>query len=137
MRKIIINILATAASFYAAQYFLLGFHIDSTWQAYLTTSLVFVIFNFFISPIIKLLLLPINLLTLGLFRWLTSVLVLYLFDLVYDGIRISSYHFPGYTSSLISLQAGYLGLFWVLILSSLVMSMTYSLISMLFGEGNN
>lgn len=137
MRKIIVNVLATAASFYAAQYFLLGFHIDSTWQAYMMTALVFVIFNFFISPIIKLLLLPINLLTLGLFRWLSNVLVLYLFDLLYDGIRISAYNFPGYTSSIISLPANYLGLFWVLVLSSLVMSMTYSLISMLFGEGNN
>jgi len=132
MRKIIINILATAASFYVAGYFLAGVQLEKTWSSYLVASLVFVVFNFLLTPIIKLLLLPINLLTLGLFRWLTNVLVLYLFDLVYDGIRIVGFDYPGYTSSIISLPAGYLGLFWVLVLSSLLMSLTYSIISAIF-----
>lgn len=136
MRSLILKILATAASFYVAQYFLDGFQIDNYWSVYLLTSLVFVIFNFILSPIIKLLLLPINLLTLGLFRWLTNVLVLYLFDLVYEGIRISAFTFPGYSSSVISLPAGDLNLFWVLVLSSLLISLTYSIITMLFKTEN-
>jgi putative membrane protein len=135
MRKIIINILATAASFYAAQYFLSGIHLDSNWSAYLIASLVFVIFNFILSPIIKLLLLPINLLTLGLFRWLSNVLILYLFDLVYDGINIVGFNFSGYNSSIISIPTGYLGLFWVLVIASFIMSITYSLITTLLGSG--
>lgn len=133
MRKIIVSVLSTTASFYVAGYFLTGFNIDNTWSAYLIASLVFVIFNFFLSPIIKLLLLPINLLTLGLFRWLSNVLVLYLFDLLYDGINIMAFTYPGYSSSMISIPSGDLNLFWVLVLSSLLMSLTYSLISALFG----
>ncbi len=132
MKKLIVNLLATAASFYVAQYFLAGVQIDSTWSAYLITSLVFVLFNFFLAPIIKLLLLPINLLTLGLFRWLTNVLSLYIFDLAYDGIRITSFDYEPIANSLISLPAGHLSLFWVLVLSSLLMSLTYSIISSLF-----
>lgn len=132
MRKIIVNLLSTVASFYVAGYFLAGFKIDNTWSAYLIASLVFVIFNFFLSPIIKLLLLPINLLTLGLFRWLSNVLVLYLFDLIYDGINIVAFTYPGYNSNILSIPSGYLNLFWVLVLSSLLMSITYSLISTLF-----
>lgn len=128
--------MATAASFYTAQYFLSGIHLESTWSAYLIASLVFVVFNFLLSPIIKLLLLPINLLTLGLFRWLTNVLILYLFDLVYDGISILSFTFPGYTSALISLHSGHLALFWVLVLASFIMSLTYSIISTLFQADN-
>jgi putative membrane protein len=131
MRNIIIKILATAASFYVAQSFLSGVHIQNDWVSYLVASLVFVIFNFFLSPIIKLLFLPINLLTLGLFRWLTNVLVLYLFDLLYDGIRITAFDFSGYSSSIIALPAGHLSLFWTLVLASLIMSITYSLISAL------
>lgn len=136
MRKVIVKILATAASFYLAQYFLSGVHIEQTWSAYLIASLVFVIFNFLLSPIIKLLLLPINLLTLGLFRWLTNVLVLYLFDLVYDGIQIVSFTYPGLHSSLLSFPSTHLALFWVLVLASLIMSLTYSLISTLFQADN-
>lgn len=134
MRKIILKILATSASFYVASYFLSGVQIEPTWSSYLIASLVFVIFNFLLTPIIKLLLLPINLLTLGLFRWLTNVLVLYLFDLLYDGLTIVGFNYPGYTSPIISLPTGYLNLFWVLVLSSLFMSLTYSLISSLFGS---
>ena len=136
MRKIIVNILSTALSFYVAQYFLSGVHLTNTWGSYLVASLVFVIFNFVLTPIIKLLLLPINLLTLGLFRWVTNVLVLYLFDLVYDGISITSFTFAGYTSSLISLPATHLNLFWVLVLLSLIMSLTYSIVTSLFSGDN-
>lgn len=136
MRKIIVKILATAAGFYVSGYFLAGIHLDKTWPAYLTASLVFVVFNFVLSPIVKLLLLPINLLTLGLFRWFTNVLVLYLFDLIYDGISITPFVYPGMTTPLLSLPSGYLGLFWVLVLASLLMSLTYSLISALFQANN-
>ncbi len=136
MRKLIISILATAASFYVAQSILSGVQIDNTWSAYLVASLVFVLFNFFLSPIIKILLLPINLLTLGLFRWITNVLVLYLFDLLYDGIDIVAFTYPGYSSSLVSLPSTYLNLFWVLVLCSLIMSLVYSFIQMLFRVEN-
>lgn len=132
MRTFIIKILSTAASFYVAQSLLIGVHLNPTWSAYLLTSFVFVLFNLILGPIIKLLLLPINLLTLGLFRWVTNVLILYLFDLLYDGITISAFTYPGFTSSILSLPAGHLSLFWVLVLTSLIMSMTYSLISLLF-----
>ena len=136
MRKFIVKILATAASFYVAQYFLSGVQLENTWSAYLLASIVFVLFNLILTPIIKLLLLPINLLTLGLFRWLTNVLVLYLFDLSYDGIRIVSFTYPGFSSAFISLPGGPLNLFWVLVLASLLMSLTYSLISALFQSDN-
>jgi len=132
MRKIIVKILATAASFYIAGYFLAGVQLDSTWSAYLIASLIFVVFNFILSPIIKLLFLPINLLTLGLFRWLTNVLMLYLFDLVYDGISIVGFTYPGLNSKVIALPPGYLSLFWVLVMASLLMSFTYSIIIALF-----
>src|SRR6185369_18028749 len=105
MRNLVVKIIANMASFYIAAYFVAGFHIDHTWQAYLLTAIVFMFFNLLISPVIKLLLLPINLITLGLFRWLTQVLVLYIFDLLYTGITISGYRFSGFTSPLISLPA--------------------------------
>ncbi|MFH1243977.1 MAG: phage holin family protein [bacterium] len=132
MRKFIVKILATASSFYVAQYYLAGVQLDNYIATYLLVSFVFVLFNFVLSPIIKLLLLPINLLTLGLFRWVTNVLVLYLFDLVYDGISISAFAYPALQTSWLTLPPGYLGLFWVLVLTSLIMSLTYSFISILF-----
>lgn len=128
MRNLLVKILGTMASFYTAQYLLAGFRIDSTWQAYLTAAIIFLVFNLLVSPLIKLLLLPINLLTLGLFRWLTQILVIYLFDLVYVGITISSFSFSGYSNGLFSLPAGNIAFFWTLCLVALVMSITYNLV---------
>lgn len=132
MRKVIVTLLATAASFFVAGSLLSGVHLTPTWDSYLVASLVFVVFSAVMKPVIKLLLLPINLLTLGLFRWVSGVLVLYLFDLVYDALSITAFTYPGLNSSLISLPPTYLPLFWVLVLTSLVMSLTYAIINSLF-----
>ena len=131
MKRLLVRILGTALSFYAVSALVAGFHITPSWTAYLIASFVFVVLNWIVSPIVKLLLLPINLLTLGLFRWVASVIVLYVFDLVYSGITISAYNFTGYNSGLISLPPLHLSLFWTLVASSFVMSVTYSIFSTL------
>jgi len=120
------------ASFYATQYLINGFHIEPSIQAYLLSAIIFLLFNLLVAPIIKLLLLPINLLTLGIFRWLTQVIVIYLFDLFYVGVTISSYYFGGFRTGLFELPATQLSFFWVLVASALVMSITYNLILALF-----
>jgi uncharacterized membrane protein YvlD (DUF360 family) len=132
MRNFFVRILATAAGLFTTNYFVAGFAIDHTWQAYLLTAVIFIVFNAIASPIIKLLLLPINLLTLGLLRWLTNVIVLYLFDLLYDGLSITGFDFEGYSGSLIALPPMHLSLFWTLVVSSFILSLTYSLVSTLF-----
>jgi uncharacterized membrane protein YvlD (DUF360 family) len=135
MRNFVVKVIANMASFYVAQYFVDGFTIAGTWQAYLLTAVVFMIFNVLVAPIIKLLLLPINLITLGLLRWLTNVLVLYIFDILYTGVSITGYHFGGYSSPVIGLPAANLNLFWTLVIASLFMSLTYSLVTSLFQAG--
>lgn len=131
MRSLLIRVLATVAALFVANYFVEGFTIHSSWQAYLLASLVFILTSAVAGPIIKLLLLPINLLTLGLLRWLTNVLVLYLFDLLYQGVTISAYDFAGYRGGIIALPATHLSLFWTLVISSFLISITFSLVNTL------
>lgn len=52
--------------------------------------------NHLIRPFLNILLLPINLVTLGLFRWVTSVILLYIVTLVVPGFVISAFNFPGF-----------------------------------------
>lgn len=134
MRKLIIHIIGTGLSFYLTNLFIAGFTIHNTWQGLLIASVIFILINTLIKPIIKLLFLPINLLTLGLFHWLINVIVLYVFDLLYEGVTISAYQFNGYTSNLISLPSMYLSLFWVLVLSSFTISLFYSLYETIFSN---
>lgn len=48
-----------------------------------------------IKPLINLLLLPFNLITLGTFRWISNVITLYLTTLVVPGFTISAFKYPG------------------------------------------
>lgn len=132
MRKFIVKLIGTALSFYLTARFLAGFYLTPNWQTYLTASFLFILINALVKPILNLIFLPINLITLGLFHWLINVTVLYLFDLLYDGITITSYNFPGYTSPFISLPPTHLSLFWVLVLSSFLISLFYSLYETIF-----
>lgn len=134
MRKLIVNILAAALSFAVASYLIQGFQIDPTWQTYLIGSIVYLLTSGIIGPVIKLLLLPLNLITLGLFQWATSVIVLYIFDMLYKGVTVAAYDFPGFSSNVIALPPGNVSLFWTLVLSSLVMAISYSIITSLFSS---
>ena len=49
-------------------------------------------------PLVNMLLLPLNLVTFGLFRWVSSAIVLYLVTLVVPGFKIGQFHFEGFTS---------------------------------------
>lgn len=132
MRSLIFKLLGTGLSLYITDRLIDGFSIDTTWQALLLASVVFLIVNAIIKPIIKILLLPINLLTLGLFHWLINVIVLYIFDLLYTGVTIEAYQFQGFSSNLLSLPPMYFSLFWVLVLSSITISLFYSMYEMIF-----
>jgi uncharacterized membrane protein YvlD (DUF360 family) len=51
-----------------------------------------------VKPVINLLLLPINLITFNLFKWVSSAITLYLVTLVVPGFKILSFGFPGFSS---------------------------------------
>ncbi len=132
MRKLFVRILGTALSFYITNALVGGFQIKPTLTTYFIASLVFILINAILKPIIKLILLPINLITLGLFYWLVNVIVLYIFDLVYDGVTITAYHFAGFHSSFVNLPPIQLSLFWTLVVSSFLISFFYSIYETIF-----
>ncbi len=57
--------------------------------------------SLFIKPIINLLLLPLNLLTFGVFRFLTNAITLFLVDLLLDQFNVGAFFFKGYHGTLI------------------------------------
>lgn len=59
-------------------------------------GLAFMLINFLLVPILKLLFLPLNLLTLGLFAWITNVLALYALTTIVSDFALMPYTFPGY-----------------------------------------
>ena len=54
--------------------------------------------SIFAKPIINILLLPLNLITFGLFRWISSAVVLYIVTLLVEGFQITFFHFSGFSN---------------------------------------
>jgi putative membrane protein len=83
------------------------------WAALFLTLL-----NLLIKPLLNLLLMPINLLTLGAFRWVVNVMVLLLVVVFVTDFKIVGFAFPGANFAGFVVPAITLTFFWALILVS-------------------
>jgi putative membrane protein len=98
----------------AASYFLPFIHIlgDSVWDKFkiaFLAGLLLGLFNLLVKPVIKLLSLPINILTLGLFNIIINAGMLWIVDLIIKGLEVEG--------------------FWAYVLSSLVISIISIVVS--------
>ncbi|SRR4030042_500903 len=87
---------------------------------------------FLAKPVINLLLLPLNLITFGLFRWVSSAVVLYLVTLIIKDFKIVTFSFTGLSSKWLDLPAiglkGILAYIAFSFLLSLITSFLYWLV---------
>lgn len=89
-------------------------------RALLTGALVFALINLVLVPLLKLLLLPLNLMTLGIFSWITNVLALYALTVIVPSVRLVPYRFPGFSSGGFSIPSIDLSPLWVAVLASVL-----------------
>lgn len=88
-------------------------------QSLFVGALAFALINIILVPLLRILLLPLNLMTLGIFSWLTNVVALYALTTVVPSFRLTSYHFPGYSANGLTLPDVTLSALWVALLASL------------------
>lgn len=81
------------------------------------------IINLLLVPLLKILFLPLNLLTLGLFAWITNVLALYALTTVVSDFKLTSYAFSGINLSGFIVPAYELSPFMVAIVASFIIGM--------------
>lgn len=110
--KIIILIAGNALALYLADRLIPGFEITTGYIGFIKVGITLGIMNFFIRPIIKLLSLPLIIITFGLFSLAINIFLLYYTSYLFDFFTINS------------LTAGILGL--------LVLSLVNSTISTIF-----
>lgn len=78
----------------------------------------FMLINFLLVPLLKILFLPLNLLTLGLFAWITNVLALYALTTLVSDFALTSYTFPGFNFNGLTIPVYELSPFLVAIAAS-------------------
>lgn len=95
----------------------------------LWASLVFTLVNQLSKPIIKLLLLPFNLVTLGLFRWVSNVIVLFLLTRFINTVKVIAFISPPFAQAGFSIPPLHISLFLSYIFCSVLLGLFYDLLS--------
>ena len=69
--------------------------ISGGWQVLMLAGLVLSLLMLLITPILKILFIPINLITFGLLSWFINVIVLFLLTIFVSGVTIHEWTYPG------------------------------------------
>ncbi len=125
MKTILRAIFLNLVTLYMVAMFYSGLAVVDKPITYLQASVVWTLLNKVVKPIIKLLLLPINLITLGLFSWVVNVITLFLLTYFIKGVSILAYTFPGYSSQGFVIPQMSFNLIISYVITSLILSLTH------------
>lgn len=91
-------------------------------QNILSTGIALSFLMLFVRPLLKILFIPINVLTLGFFSWSINVIVVYILTLLVPAIQVHAWMFPGISWGGFVIPPIHLSYFASLIFTSLVLS---------------
>lgn len=126
MKKYLRFFLFNLVSLWLVTNIVAGFTYGNDYLILIKSAAFLTLINLLIKPLINLLLLPINLITLGTFRWLGNVIALFLVTMFVPQLKIASFTFPGFIYQGFIIPSLHLTVFWVLFAASFIISLTYS-----------
>ena len=74
-----------------------GFIVRGGWQTIFFAGFILTLLTLLVKPLLKILFIPVNLLTLGLFSWFVNVVVVYLLTVLIRTVYIRPFLFMGFT----------------------------------------
>ena len=108
--KLFLKLLVSTASILVAGYVIPGVQIDSAATA-IIVAIILGVLNTFARPVLLLLTLPINLLSLGLFTFIVNAFIIYLTALLVPGFGVASFWVAIVFSLAVSLVSAFLSMF--------------------------
>ncbi|OGE25658.1 hypothetical protein A3C26_01700 [Candidatus Daviesbacteria bacterium RIFCSPHIGHO2_02_FULL_39_12] len=91
-------------------------------KSLLIGALAFMAINLILVPLLKILFLPLNLLTVGLFAWLVNVLALYALTTIVSDFQLLPFFFEGATIAGVNFPSMELTTFWVAVVASFLIN---------------
>ncbi len=131
IRHALKHFLINAVSLYLISLAVSGMVFTNGTNTVLLTGVALTLASLVVKPIINILLLPINLITFGLFRWVGYAITLYIVTLVVPGFKIVDFAFKGFSSYWISIPQISLGGVAAFIAFSFIISIISSFIDWL------
>lgn len=97
MKSIIRRITYYSAALFVTSQVLEGVRVNGGLGTYIIGGIVLSILFLLIKPILSIITLPLNIITLGLFSFLTNAIILYLLTILIPDISISAFKFNGFS----------------------------------------
>lgn len=85
-----------ALSLFLTSLFLSGLHVTPDFMTFIIGGLLITIISTIVDPVIKIVTLPFNILTLGLLSFLSTLAALFLITFFYNGIKVTAFTFEGF-----------------------------------------
>lgn len=129
MKSLIKSWAISTISWYLTTLLIPGVKISGGIKNYMIAGAILVLLNVFLKPLIQLLFLPINLLTLGLLGWLVSVAILWIARIITPNLIISGFYFAGGSYQGFIMPAMKLSIFWTITLTAFLLNLISSLMN--------
>ncbi len=120
MKTLLRYFLINLVSLYLTTRYIPGLTYTGGIKSLVVGALAFMLINFLLVPLLKILFLPLNLLTLGIFAWLINVLALYALTTIVTDFVLIPYNFPGANLGIITIPPTELTTFWVAVVASFI-----------------
>lgn len=118
MKTLLRSFLINLVSLYATTIYIPGLSYTGGIKSLGVGALAFMLINFILVPLLKILFLPLNLLTVGLFGWLINVLALFALTTIVSEFKLAPFSFSGASIAGMTIPAMDLTTFWVAVVAS-------------------
>lgn len=120
MRTLLRYFLINLVALYAVTRLISGLAYTGGFKSLAIGGLAFMLINFILVPLLKILFLPLNLLTVGVFAWIINVLALYALTTIVPEFQLVPYYFPGAVIVGVVIPAMQLSPLWVAVIASFI-----------------
>lgn len=128
MKGLLRNFLVNLASLWVVTTYTPAIVIGPKVETLPLAALALTLVNLVVKPVLKLLFLPITVLTLGAFQWIINVIVLYLVTRVVPEFSIVGFNFVGWSYRGFVIPAFAVSLFWSYVFVAFLLSLISSFI---------
>jgi putative membrane protein len=92
------------------------------------------IVNLFVRPVVNLLLLPVHLVTLGVFRWVANIVTLYVVTWIIKDLQIQQYYFSGASLGILNIPPINFSAFGSFVVVTMALTIIFHLLYWLFQD---
>jgi uncharacterized membrane protein YvlD (DUF360 family) len=97
-----------------------GLFISNRLEGIIISGLALTLLNRFVKPLIKTILLPINLITFGTLKWIVNLIIFFILGIILPQLSIKPFYFSGFSWQGVSIQGFSVSYFFSLALVSFI-----------------